>query len=127
MDETEHTHRRQHKRKKMYSFCRVVWSSKQASYQVPAMTVDVSFRGLSVLFRAPSQPIWEEATIQIPNDLEFRAQPVHKRPWTKRVGGAQVGFSITQIVSGEEKWAAICNGFNGSHSGDERSAGIPSL
>jgi len=127
MDENEHEHRRQHKRKKVYSFCRVVWSSKQASYQVPAMTVDVSFRGLSVLFRTPSQPIWEEATIQIPDDLEFRAQPVHKRPWTKRVGGAQVGFSITQIVSGEEKWAAICNGFNGPHAGDERSASLPSL
>ena len=116
MDETDNAQKRQHQRKKVFSFCRVVWSSPQASYQVPAMTVDVSSRGLSVLFRTPSQPIWEEATIQIPDNLELRAQPVHKQPWKNRVDGSQVGFSIKEIVSGEDKWAAICNGFNGSHS-----------
>ena len=116
MDETDNSQKRQHQRQKVFSFCRVVWSSEQASYQVPAMTVDVSHRGLSILFRTPSQPIWKEATIRIPDDLELRAQPVHQQAWKNRVNGSQVGFSIKEIVSGEDKWAAICNGFNGSHS-----------
>jgi hypothetical protein len=114
MAETEQLGKRQYPRQKMISFCRVVWSSKQASYQVPAMTVDVSRKGLSVLLRNPAQPIWEEATIHIPKDLEIRAAPIHKQPWTNRVDGSQVGFAIKQIVSGQRQWETICGGIDGS-------------
>jgi hypothetical protein len=100
----------------MFTYCRVVWSSEQASYQVAGMTVDVSKNGLAVLLRNPAQPIWQEATIHILNDLQLRAAPVHKQAWTKRVDGSQVGFMVKQIVSGEQQWEAMCNGSNGSHS-----------
>lgn len=110
MADTAQPGKRQYPRQKVFTFCRVVWSSKQASYQVPAMTVDVSRRGLAVLLRNPAQLIWEEATIHIPSDLEIRATPVHKQPWASRVNGSQVGFAIKQIVSGERQWEAICNG-----------------
>lgn len=113
MAETEIPSRRRHPRQKVFTFCWVVWYSEQASYQVPAMTLDVSRNGLAVLLRNPSQLIWQEATIRIPNDLEIRAAPVHKRPWANRVDGSQVGFAIKQIVSGERQWEAMCNG---SHS-----------
>lgn len=116
MAETERPNKRQYPRQTVFAFCRVVWSSKQASYHVPAMTVNVSRKGLSVLLRNPAQLIWEEATIHIPKDLEIRATPVHKRSWANRVEGSQVGFAIKQIVSGERQWEAMCNGANGSHS-----------
>ena len=115
MPETEQPGKRQYPRQKVFTYCRVVWSSKQASYQVPAMTVDVSRKGLAILLRNPAQPIWMEATIHILNDLEIRAAPIHKRPWANRVDGSQVGFAIKQIVSGEQQWEAMCNGSNGSH------------
>jgi hypothetical protein len=115
MPETEQPGKRQYPRQKVFTYCRVVWSSKQASYQVPAMTVDVSRKGLAILLRTPAQPIWMEATIHILNDLEIRAAPIHKRPWANRVDGSQVGFAIKQIVSGEQQWEAMCNGSNGSH------------
>lgn len=115
MPETEQQGKRQYPRQKVFTYCRVVWSSKQASYQVPAMTVDVSRKGLAILLRTPAQPIWMEATIHILNDLEIRAAPIHKRPWANRVDGSQVGFAIKQIVSGERQWEAMCNGHNGSH------------
>lgn len=115
MAETE-SGKRQYPRKKVFTYCRVVWSSKRASYQVPAMTVDVSRKGLSVLLRNPAQLIWEEATIHIPKNLELRAAPIHRQPWATRVNGSQVGFAIKQIVSGERQWEAMCNGANGSHS-----------
>ena len=115
MPETEQPGKRQYPRQKVFTYCRVVWSSKQASYQVPAMTVDVSRKGLAILLRTPAQPIWMEATIHILNDLEIRAAPIHKRPWANRVDGSQVGFAIKQIVSGERQWEAMCNGSNGSH------------
>jgi len=110
MAETEIPSRRRHPRQKVFTFCWVVWSSEQASYQVPAMTVDVSREGLAVLLRNPSQLIWQEATIRIPKDLEIRAAPVHKRPWASRVDGTQVGFEIKHITSGASQWEAICNG-----------------
>lgn len=116
MDETAEPSRRQYPRKKVFTFCRVVWSGKQSSYQVPGMTVDVSKNGLAVLLRNPAQPIWQEATIHITNDLELRAAPVHKQSWVKRVDGSQVGFAVKQIVSGKHQWEAMCNGANGSHS-----------
>ena len=115
MPEPEQPGKRQYPRRKVFTFCRVVWSSKQASYQVPAMTVDVSRKGLAILLRNPAQPIWMEATIHITNNLELRAAPVHKRPWTNRVDGSQVGFMVKQVVSGERQWEAMCNGANGSH------------
>jgi hypothetical protein len=115
MNETAQPSRRQYPRKKVFTYCRVVWSSPQASYQVPGMTVDVSKNGLAVLLRSPAQPIWMEATIHLLKDLELRAAPVHKQAWTKRVEGAQVGFMVKQIVSGEREWNAMCNGANGSH------------
>jgi len=37
------------------------------------------------------------------------------QPWASRVVGSQVGFEIKRFVSGEEQWAAMCNGHNGSH------------
>jgi len=114
MPETEQPSRRQHPRRKVFTYCRVVWSSPQASYQVPGMTVDVSKNGLAVLLRNPAQPIWMEATIHILKDLEVRAMPVHQQPWANRVEGLQVGFAVKQIVSGEREWAAMCNGANGS-------------
>ena len=80
------------------------------------MTVDVSKNGLAVLLRNPAQPIWQEATIHITNDLELRAAPVHKQSWVKRVDGSQVGFAVKQIVSGKHQWEAMCNGYSGSHS-----------
>jgi hypothetical protein len=107
--------KRQHPRQKVFTYCRVVWSGGQSSYQVPAMTVDVSRKGLSVLLRNPAQPIWEEATIHIPKDLEIRAAPVHKQPWQNRVAGSQVGFAIKQIVSGRRQWEVLCDGDNSSH------------
>ncbi len=116
MAETEQAGKRQYPRRKVFTYCRVIWSSKQASYQVPGMTVDVCRNGLSVLLRNPAQPVWMEATIHITNDLELRAAPVHKQLWKKRVEGSQVGFAITQIVSGERRWESLCNGANGSHS-----------
>ena len=110
MDETEQPGKRQYPRRKVFTFCRVVWSSPQASYQVPGMTVDVSKNGLAVLLRNPARPIWMDATIHITNDLELRASPVHKQAWTKRVEGSQVGFQVKQVVSGERQWEAMCNG-----------------
>ena len=80
------------------------------------MTVDVSRKGLAVLLRNPAQPIWMEATIYIPNDVELRAAPVHKQSWDKRVAGSQVGFAVKQIVSGEREWEAMSNGASSSHS-----------
>ncbi len=115
MDETEQPSKRQYPRQKVFTFCWVVWYSEQASYQVPAMTVDVSRNGLAVLLRNPSQLIWQEATIRILKDLELRAKPVHKQPWAGRVDGTQVGFEIKLIASGASQWEAICNGSNGSH------------
>jgi hypothetical protein len=108
------TSRRQYPRQKVFTYCRVVWSSPQASYQVPGMTVDVSRRGIAVLLRNPAQPIWKEATIHILQDLELRAHPVHKQPWLSRVEGSQVGFAVKQVVSGQREWEAMCNGANGS-------------
>jgi hypothetical protein len=110
MAESEHANKRQYPRKKVFTFCRVVWSSPQASYQVPGMTVDVSRKGLAVLLRNPAQPIWMEATIHILKDLEVLAIPVHKQPWVNRVEGSQVGFSVKRIVSGERQWESLCNG-----------------
>lgn len=115
MAETELINRRQYPRQRVYTFCRVIWSSPQASYQVPGMTVDVSKKGLAVLLRNPAQPLWMEATIHILKDLELRAMPVHKQPWLNRVEGLQVGFAVKQIVSGQRLWEAMCNGGNGSH------------
>ncbi len=115
MAETEQANKRQYPRRRVFTFCRVVWSSPQASYQVPAMTVDVSKKGLAVLLRNPAQPIWMEATIHLMKDLEVRAMPVHKQPWQNRVEGSQVGFAVKQIVSGERVWEATLNGANGSH------------
>jgi len=112
----EYAGRRQYPRQKVFTFCRVVWSNPQASYQVPAMTVDVSLKGLAVLLRNPAQPIWMEATIYVLKDVELRAAPVHKQPWDKRVAGTQVGFAVKQIVSGERQWEAMCNGAGGAHS-----------
>lgn len=114
MPDFESPGRRQYPRQKVFTYCRVVWSSPQASYQVPAMTVDVSRRGLAVLLRNPAQPVWMEATIYIPNDVELRAAPVHKQPWEKRVAGTQVGFAVRQVVSGERQWEAMCNGAGNS-------------
>jgi hypothetical protein len=108
MAETE-SGRRQYPRQKVFTFCRVVWSSKLTSYQVPAMTVDVCRKGLSVLLRNPAQPIWEDATIHIRKDLEIRAAPIHKQPWANRVEGSQIGFAIKQIVSGQRQWETMCN------------------
>ena len=115
MPETAQPSRRQYPRQKVFTFCRVVWSSPQASYQVPAMTVDVSRKGLAVLLRNPARPIWMEATIHILKDLEVRAMPMHRQPWASRVDGSQVGFAIKQIISGERLWEAMCNGHNGAH------------
>jgi hypothetical protein len=114
MPETDYANKRQYPRRRVFTFCRVVWSSPQASYQVPGMTVDVSKNGLAVLLREPAKPIWMEATIHLMKDLEVRAMPVHKQPWAKRVDGLQVGFAVKQVVSGEREWNAMCNGANGS-------------
>lgn len=115
MPDPEPPGKRQYPRQKVFTYCRVVWSSPQASYQVPGMTVDVSKKGLAVLLRNPSQPIWMDATIYITNEIELRAAPVHRQAWTKRVEGSQVGFLVKRIVSGERKWESLCNGRNGSH------------
>ena len=107
--------RRQYPRQKVFTYCRVVWSSPQSSYQVPGMTVDVSRKGLAVLLHHPAQPIWMEATIHLMKDLELRAMPVHKQQWAERVEGSRIGFAVKKIVSGEQQWDAMCNGHNGSH------------
>jgi len=114
--DTEYPGRRQYPRQKVFTFCRVVWSSPQASYQVPAMTLDVSPKGLAVLLRNPAQPIWMEATVHILKDLELRVMPVHKQPWVHRVAGTKVGFNVKQIISGERQWEAMCNGAGDAHS-----------
>lgn len=116
MAEIESVNRRLYPRQRVYTFCRVIWSSPQASYQVPGMTVDVSKNGLAVLLRSPAQPIWMEATIYILKDLELRAIPVHQQPWLNRIEGLQVGFAVKQIVSGQRLWEAMYNGDNGSSS-----------
>ena len=114
MAEGERANKRQFPRRKVFTFFRVVWSSPQASYQVPGMTVDVSKKGLAILLRNPAQPIWMEATIHILKDLEVRAVPVHKQRWADRVEGSQVGFTVKQIVCGERQWEAMLNGASGS-------------
>ena len=114
MPDPELPGKRQYPRRKVFTFCRVVWSSRQASYQVPGMTVDVSKKGLAILLRNPAQPIWMEATIHILKDLEVRAVPVHKQRWADRVEGSQVGFTVKQIVCGERQWEAMLNGASGS-------------
>lgn len=86
------------------------------SYRVTGMTLDASPGGLSILIRHPSPTLWKEAMIRIPKNLEFWARPVHKQPWTNRVMGSQVGFRIRRFVSGEDQWAAMCNGANGPQS-----------
>lgn len=110
MAATDQANRRQYPRQRVFTFCRVIWSSPHASYQVPGMTVDVSKKGIAVLLRHPAQPIWLEATIHILKDLQLRAMPVHKQPWRSRIEGLQVGFAVQQVMSGQQQWEAMCNG-----------------
>ena len=110
MTETEQPGRRQYPRQRVFSLCWVLWSTEHMSYRVKGMTVDVSRGGLAILLRHPAQLLWKEATIRVPKDLELWAQPVHRQPWVNRVKGARVGFKIRRIVSGEDQWAAMCNG-----------------